>query len=242
MQTAEIHTRHVSVRLGGAEVLRDISVRLPAGRITGFIGPSGAGKTTLIRAIVGRQRIDSGSIRIAGLPAGAAALRQKIGYMTQEPSFYADLTVTENARYFATMAGLGSRQRRARIDETLQAVELTPQAKQLAGSLSGGQKQRLSLALTLLARPAILVLDEPTVGLDPVLREQLWHLFTQLAADGTTLIISSHVMEEAERCDELLLIREGRVLAYDSPQALCKRTHSSSVEESFLKLVKGAAK
>ena len=238
MDSAGIQISNVSVVLGGKKVLRDVTVGLPTGKVTGCIGPSGAGKTTLIRSIVGRQHISSGHIFVAGLPAGSAILRQKISYMTQELSFYSDLTVIENLRYFATMSGLGKKERAVHISDTLQAVDLGPQAKQLAASLSGGQKQRLSLALTLLSKPAFLMLDEPTVGLDPLLREQLWQLFGHLADSGITLLVSSHVMDEAERCDELLLLREGRVLAHDSPRALCEHTHSKSVEESFLKLVK----
>lgn len=232
-----IHLQNVCVELGGKRVLQNITVDLPAGRIVGFIGPSGAGKTTLIRAIVGRQKLLSGNITIAGLSAGTAELRKQVSYMTQEISVYGDLTVTENLRYFATMAGLRKNDAAAAVAKTLSAVDMHAQARQLAGSLSGGQKQRLSLAVALLGEPRYMVLDEPTVGLDPVLRESLWQLFARLAKSGTTVIISSHVMDEAARCDDLLLIREAKLLAHGSPHALCAQTRSQTVEESFLKLV-----
>lgn len=232
-----ISLHNVGVRLGGKEVLQRVSVELLKGKIVGFIGPSGAGKTTLIRSIVGRQRLAAGSIMIAGLPAGSPALRKRMSYMTQEVSIYSDLTVRENLRYFATMFGLPRGKTKEAITETLKVVDMTPQTNQVAGSLSGGQKQRLSLAIALLGQPEFMVLDEPTVGLDPVLREQLWRLFKELASAGATLLITSHVMDEADRCDDLLLIREGRVLAHGSPRELCETTHSKNVEESFLKLV-----
>ncbi|HEY8999684.1 MAG TPA: ABC transporter ATP-binding protein [Candidatus Saccharimonadales bacterium] len=237
MHETSMQIKNVSVRLGGKDVLHRVSVELPAGNVVGFIGPSGAGKTTLIRSIVGRQKIAEGSITVAGLPAGSPGLRKRMSYMTQEVSVYGDLTVTQNLRYFASMSGMPRKQIKAAIAETLKAVDMTPQASQVAGSLSGGQKQRLSLAIALLGKPEFMVLDEPTVGLDPLLREQLWKLFRELVANGTTLLISSHVMDEAERCDDLLLIREGKVLAHDSPHKLCERTGSKTVEESFLKLV-----
>lgn len=237
MAEAGIQVENVSVKLAGKEVLKRISVDLPTSKVIGFIGPSGAGKTTLIRSIVGRQKVASGAIVVAGLPVGSPALRKRMSYMTQEVSIYGDLTVRENLRYFATMFGLSRAQAEAAIAETLKIVDMVPQVNQLASSLSGGQKQRLSLAISLLGKPEFMVLDEPTVGLDPVLREQLWRLFAELAAAGTTLLISSHVMDEASRCDDLLLIREGELLAHGSPRELCERTHSKDVEESFLKLV-----
>ncbi len=228
-----IEIKNLSVALGGQKILDGITVDLPEGHIIGLLGPSGAGKTTLIRTLVGRQRIGSGSARILGQPAGSAALRSKIGYMTQSVSVYPDLTVRENVRYFAAMGGRTKQE----ADKLIKQVELEPQSGQLAGSLSGGQRSRVSLAVALLGSPKILMLDEPTVGVDPVLRQQLWAMFTELAANGTTLLISSHVMEEAGRCQDLLLVRGGRLLAYDTPDALCDRTKTKTVEESFIKLV-----
>jgi len=237
META-VHINNVSVTLGGHfRALQDISVELPRGKIIGFIGPSGAGKTTLIRSIVGRQKLASGSIDILDHPAGSKQLRKIVSYMTQEASVYSDLTVTENLEYFATMIGLSSSAVTSETNRLLKTVDLREQKDQMVEKLSGGQKQRVSLAIALIGKPKLMVLDEPTVGLDPVLREELWQLFRQLAAKGTTLIVSSHVMDEAERCDELLLIRDGRLLAQGSPQQLCQQTKTVSVEQSFLKLV-----
>jgi ABC-2 type transport system ATP-binding protein len=232
----------LSVVLGGEyRALRNISVELDGGKITGFIGPSGAGKTTLIRAIVGRQRITSGRVTALGLPAGSKPLRSRVSYMTQEISVYDDLTVHENIRYFASMAGYSRQRLREVCSEALAAVDMAHKAGVLVSSLSGGQKQRVSLAVALIGEPELLVLDEPTVGLDPVLREQLWKLFRELASQGKTIIISSHVMDEAERCDSLLLIRDGQLVAYGTPHELCERTGTKTVEQSFLKLAGGAS-
>lgn len=235
MQPA-IQIQAMSVTFGsGFPALKNISVDLPAGRIIGFIGPSGAGKTTLIRSIVGRQKVTKGTVRVFGLPTGSAALRQQIGYMPQEKAVYPDLTVRQNLRYFATMRGAGAKQ----VETVLKETGLSRQADQLVATLSGGQKSRVSLSIALLGSPKLLVLDEPTVGVDPVLRRQLWQLFRRLAASGSTLIVSSHVMDEAGRCDHLLLIRDGRLLAYGSPNELKKQTGTKSVEDSFLALVGG---
>lgn len=238
MSESTIEIKHVSVKFGGHfKALDNISVSLPLGKVVGFIGPSGAGKTTLIRAIVGRQHLDNGSITIFDSPAGSAKLRSQMSYMTQEVSIYSDLTVYENLRYFATMFGIARGNVKEHIADLLGRVDLTQQKNQLASNLSGGQKQRVSLAIALIGYPKLMVLDEPTVGLDPVLREQLWTLFHQLARAGTTLIISSHVMDEAERCDDLLLVRGGKMLAHGSPRDLCAQTGTKSVEQSFLQLV-----
>ncbi|HXE09907.1 MAG TPA: ABC transporter ATP-binding protein [Verrucomicrobiae bacterium] len=237
MNTA-VEIRNVSVVLGGSfTALHDIDVELPAGKITGFIGPSGAGKTTLVRSIVGRQRIAAGSISVFGEPAGSVALRPQLGYMTQETAIYTDLTVRQNLRYFATMSGARSGEAKRLVMKTLKDVDMTGHADQLCSKLSGGQKQRVSLAIALIGHPRLLVLDEPTVGLDPVLREQIWKLFRKLTDAGATIIITSHVMDEAGRCDDLLLIRNGQILAHDSPVAFCARTKSETVEQGFLKLV-----
>lgn len=236
-----ITIRHLSVTLGGTyQALKDISVELNEGKIIGCIGPSGAGKTTLIRTIVGRQKITSGSVSLFGVPAGSAKLRPRLSYMTQELSVYDDMTVQENIRYFAAMRGFSGRDARQQTDDVIATVGLTNKQRNLVRNLSGGQKQRVSLAIALLGKPELMVLDEPTVGLDPVLRDQLWTLFHTLAKSGTTLLISSHVMDEAERCDDLLLIRDGKLLAHDSPAALRHKTGTVSVEQAFLHLV-GAA-
>jgi len=230
----------VTVVLGGAfTALKDISVEISPGKVVGFIGPSGAGKTTLMRAIVGRQRITEGAISIFDLPAGSPQLRPQLSYMTQEVSVYSDLTVRENIAYFATVFGVPKRQVKSQVASILQTVHLTDHAESMVQELSGGQKQRVSLAIALIGSPKLMVLDEPTVGLDPVLREELWMLFRTLAKQGTTLLISSHVMDEAERCDELLLIRDGALLAHGSPVDLQKQTKTTTVEQAFLTLVGG---
>jgi ABC-type multidrug transport system ATPase subunit len=225
---------------GGFKALDSVSLELPAGKVTGFIGPSGAGKTTLIRVLVGRQKITSGLATVEGWPAGDAKLWGRFSYMTQSLSVYPDLTVYENFSYFARMLGLTRAVVKSTVAATLQQVDLVSQAGQLVGSLSGGQKQRVSLGVTLLGDPELLFLDEPTVGLDPVLRAQLWNLFRSLASKGKTVIVSSHVMDEADCCDDLVLIRGGMVLAHAAPRELCAKTHSKTVEESFIKLVGGS--
>ena len=207
---------------------------MPAGSVTGLLGPSGSGKSTLIRAIVGVQIIESGSVTVLGHDAGDAALRSRIGYVTQAPSVYGDLTVRENLRYFAKVLGAPA----GRVDEVLATVDLESRADQLTGSLSGGQRMRVSLATSLLSEPDLLVLDEPTVGLDPVLRRDLWETFIGLARRGTTLLVSSHVMDEAGRCDRLLLIREGRLIGDDTPAAIRTTAGTDDLEDAFLRLIR----
>ena len=214
-----------------------MNLELPTGKLIGFIGPSGSGKTTLIRSIVGRQKISSGTVSVLGQPAGSAGLRSDVSYMTQEPSVYRDLSVEQNIGYFAKMFGVPNGRVKMLIERMIDLVELQNEKGSLVGNLSGGQIQRVSLAIALIGHPKLVVLDEPTVGLDPVLRIKLWDLFRRVADMGQTLIISSHVMDEAEHCDDLVLLRDGKVLAHESPQALCARTKSKTVEESFLKLV-----
>jgi ABC-2 type transport system ATP-binding protein len=221
------------VARGGQEVLHGIDLSVPRGTITGLIGPSGCGKTTLIRAIVGSQAGVTGSVTVTGMPAGSPALRRAVGYATQTPAVYTDMTVRENLRYFAAVLGVGE----SRTEYALGAVGLRPEADRLAGRLSTGQLSRVSLAVALLGGVGLLIFDEPTVGLDPVLRRDLWDLFHQLVADGATMLISSHVMDEAVRCDRLVLMRDGRVIADGPPDELCRRTGTSSLEEAFLFLV-----
>ncbi len=237
META-IKIKNLSVTLDGSfRALKDISVDLPVGQAIGFIGPSGAGKTTLIRSIVGRQRLTAGSIEIFGLPAGSVQLRNQMSYMTQGLSVYPDLTVKENLKYFATMMGQPKKQIKAIVDEVLESVDMTDKADALVSNLSGGQKQRVSLSVALIGSPKLMVLDEPTIGLDPVLRDSLWKLFNKLTAKGTTLLVSSHSMDEAERCDDLVLIRDGRLIAHNTPDELKNITGTKTIEESFLSLV-----
>jgi ABC-2 type transport system ATP-binding protein len=222
---------------GGREVLPGLDVSIPRGTVTGLIGPSGCGKTTLLRAIVGVQIVAGGSVTVLGLPAGDPQLRTRLGYSTQAPALYADLSVAQNLRYFAAVLGAPSGDPQRVIDE----VGLAAQRDQLVSRLSGGQLSRASLAVALLGTPELLFLDEPTVGLDPVLREELWSLFHRLGEDrGVTLLVSSHVMDEAARCQRLLLMREGRILADDTPEALLRRTGAGDLERAFLRLVRTA--
>jgi ABC-2 type transport system ATP-binding protein len=219
---------------GDTRILDGISCAIPSGCLTALLGPSGSGKTTLLRSIVGVQRIRSGRVTVLGRPAGAPELRRRVGYVTQAPSVYADLTVRENARYFASLYGLPSRAG----DAALADVGLDTAAGRLTGRLSGGQRSRVSLACALLGKPELLVLDEPTVGLDPVLRRELWARFAALAEAGTTILVSSHVMDEAARCERLLLIRQGRLLAADTPAAIRAAARTEDLEEAFLRLIR----
>lgn len=224
----------LDVRRGGREVLRSVSYAVPKGQVTGLLGPSGCGKTTLMRAIVGVQIVEGGTVTVLGQPAGDPQLRSRIGYATQTPSIYADLTVSENLRYFASIL----RAPAADVLRVIGEVDLVKQADQLVSELSGGQRSRANLAVALLGSPELLVLDEPTVGLDPVLRDDLWSLFHRLAAAGVTLLVSSHVMDEAARCQRLLLMREGKVLADDTPDGLRGATGTADLEQAFLRLVR----
>jgi len=221
---------------GRRVVLPDVSLVVHSGTVTGLLGPSGSGKTTLMRAIVGVQIVAGGSVRVLGEPAGWPALRRRVGYVTQAPSVYGDLTVRENLRYFGVIVGTPRR----RIDDVLETVGLAPLQGQLVRTLSGGEHSRVSLASALLGEPELLVLDEPTVGLDPVLRRDLWNVFHRLADGGATLLVSSHVMDEAKRCDELVLLQDGRVVAAEPPAALLARTGAADLEEAFLALVEAA--
>ncbi|WP_280480971.1 ABC transporter ATP-binding protein [Nocardia cyriacigeorgica] len=223
----------LTVRRGRREVLHEVSLTIPRGSITGLLGPSGCGKTTLMRSIVGTQIVAAGDVRVLGLAAGSAALRRRIGYVTQSPSIYSDISVRDNVAYFAALYGAD----RGDIDEALGAVGLLDYQHQRGDELSGGQRTRASLACALVAAPELLVLDEPTVGLDPVLRVDLWKQFRELAAGGTTLLVSSHVMDEADHCDQLLLMREGKVLAQLSPDELRTRTGEQNLEQAFLGLI-----
>ena len=221
------------VRRGGVAVLHGLGFEVPVGQIVGLLGPSGSGKSTLIRTVVGVQQHVEGRCDVLGLPAGTPELRRRIGYVTQAPAVYADLTVRENLRYFAVTTGAD----RGAVDRALEQVDLTAQSSKMVNSLSGGQWRRVSLAVALLARPDLLVLDEPTVGLDPVLRQSLWQLFRQLASTGVTLLVSSHVMDEASECDRLLLLRDGHLLSDGTEAELLARTGAPSVEAAFLALV-----
>jgi ABC-2 type transport system ATP-binding protein len=231
-----IQVQRLNVRRGGRLVLPELSLDIRRGIVTGLLGPSGSGKTTLMRAIVGVQIVESGEIIVLGETAGSEALRRRIGYVTQAPSVYSDLTVRQNLEYFAAILGAPS----GRVKEAIDAVALGGHANQMVRTLSGGETSRVLLATALLGHPDLLVLDEPTVGLDPVLRRDLWNMFHELAAGGTTLLVSSHVMDEAERCDDLVLLRNGRIVATGSPSELLEETHTEDLEAAFLSLAEAS--
>jgi len=226
---------NLRVDRGGRTILPGVSVQVAPGTVTGLLGPSGCGKTTLLRSIVGVQRTAGGTVTVLGSPAGSPSLRQRVAYMTQAPSVYADLTVAENLRYFAALVGGTDR-----IDETLTTVGLRDRLSSLVRDLSGGERSRTSLAVALLGAPEVLVLDEPTVGLDPRLRRELWETFHGLAAEGTTLLVSTHVMDEADRCDHLLLMRDGVIIAAGSPAELRAEADTDDLESAFLRLAERA--
>lgn len=231
-QVPAIRVEGLRVVRGGEVVIRDLSFSIPSGQVTGLLGPSGCGKSTLMRALVGVQIVEGGLVEVLGAPAGSAGLRERVGYMAQGTAVYADLTARENLGYFARILGAGD----GDVDRVLDQVDMQRDAEALVARMSGGQVARVSLATALLGSPEVLVLDEPTVGLDPVLRRDLWGLFGELAQEGTALLVSSHVMDEASRCERLLLMREGSFLADDSPAGLLERTGTADVESAFLVL------
>lgn len=236
-QAPAIRVEGLRVLRSGNLVIPDLSFEVPTGQVTGLLGPSGCGKSTLMRSLVGVQIVAGGTIEVLGSPAGSASLRSRVGYMGQDDAVYVDLTARENLAYFADVLGAPVTD----VDRVLEQVDMVRHADALVGRMSGGQVARVSLATALLGRPEVLVLDEPTVGLDPVLRRDLWKLFHRLSDGGTTLLVSSHVMEEASRCNRLLLMREGRFLADDSPEGLLARTGQPDVESAFLALTDEAA-
>jgi len=225
---------HLRVVRGKRPALHDFSVDIAKGTITGLLGPSGCGKSTLMRCIVGTQVVTSGSVTVLGHPAGSASLRHQVGYLPQDPAIYDDLRIVDNVRYFASLYGYDG----GAADDAIERVGLTDHRTAHCGNLSGGQRTRASLACALVCQPAVLVLDEPTVGLDPVLRVDLWEQFTELAGAGTTLLVSSHVMDEADRCRDLLLMRDGRLIAHTTPNRLREDTGCTPLEEAFLSIIK----
>ena len=237
MTAAAIRVERLRVIRGGRTVLPELSCEVARGAVTGLLGPSGSGKTTLIRAIVGVQVIAGGAVEVLGLAAGSKALRARVGYMTQAPAVYGDLTVRENLRFFARVLDVG----RDAVTRVIADVSLGDRADQVVARLSGGEQARVSLAVALLAEPEVLVLDEPTVGLDPVLRRDLWDLFRGFAERGTAILVSSHVMDEADHCDTLLLLRDGRLLAQATPAELRARTGTERLDDAFLTLIEEGA-
>ncbi len=237
MQDSAIVIDHLRVVRRGTVVLPDFSASIAAGRVTGLLGPSGSGKSTLMRAIVGVQTIESGSVRVLGAEAGSPKLRARLGYRPQAPAVYADLTVAENVRYFGRLLGADA----DGVDGAIETVGLERHRDDTVHRLSGGEQARVSLAAVLVGRPDVLVLDEPTVGLDPLLRRELWAMFHRLTDDGASLLVSSHVMDEADNCDDLLLVRDGRLVASGSPEELRARTGASDLGEAFVRLIEEPA-
>jgi ABC-2 type transport system ATP-binding protein len=231
---AAIAVSDLTVVRGGNAVLHGLNLQILPGSVTGLLGPSGCGKSTLMRAIVGVQIVQSGTVTVLGDAAGAAALRSRVGYVTQAPSVYGDLSIGENLRFFASVVRADT----AQIGEVIETVGLSGLENRVTGTLSGGQRSRVSLATALLAKPDVLVLDEPTVGLDPVLRSELWQTFRELAAGGTTLVISSHVMDEAAECDAILLMRDGAILRQTTPDGLRRETGEDDLNRAFLTLIR----
>ena len=235
MSTPAVEVDDLLVVRGATRAVDGVSFALRSGEVAGLLGPSGSGKTSLLRSLVGVQITTQGSVTVFGKPAGSAELRAQIGYVTQAPSVYDDLTVAENVHFFARVLGVS----RADADRTIREVDLEGVRDKRVLNLSGGQHSRVSLAVALLGSPRLLVLDEPTVGLDPVLRRDLWALFHRVADAGAAVLVSSHVMDEAQRCDRLLLMRDGKLIADETPDALLRRTGASDVESAFLTLVEG---
>ena len=233
---AAVVIQDLKVVRGGTVVLPGLSVTIPRGRVVGLLGPSGSGKSTLLRAIVGVQKVAGGSVEVLGEPAGSAGLRRRVGYVTQAPSVYADLSVRENVAYFGGLVGAGAQA----VESAIAAVDLGSYADRRVEKLSGGQRSRVSLAAALVGDPEVLILDEPTVGLDPVLRRDLWELFHRLAERGTSLLVSSHVMDEATRCHRLLLMRDGTLLADTTPEDLLRSTGTTDADAAFLALIDAA--
>jgi ABC-2 type transport system ATP-binding protein len=238
VNSSSVHIEHLRVVRGGHAVIPDLSTDIRAGEVTGLLGPSGCGKTTLMRSIVGVQKVAGGTVEVLGQPAGSAPLRRRLGYVTQAPSVYGDLTVEENLAFFAAVMRVDASACAAALD----TVGLVSAGDRVVNRLSGGERARVSLAVALLGEPEVLVLDEPTVGLDPVLRRQLWGTFADLAGRGATIIVSSHVMDEAERCGRLLLMRDGALIADDSPANLLATTYTNDIESAFLAIVEGGVR
>jgi ABC-2 type transport system ATP-binding protein len=237
MNDPAVAIRGLHVVRGGKDVIPGLDLQVPRGQVVGLLGPSGCGKSTLMRAIVGVQVVAGGTVEVFGESAGSPSLRPRIGYLTQAPSVYSDLTVAENVRYFAAVDGTPRSELDGEVARVVELVDLSDQAASRVANLSGGQLSRVSLAAALVGTPELLVLDEPTVGLDPVLRRDLWVIFRRLAADGATLLISSHVMDEAVRCDRLLLMRAGHMLADDTLDGVLAATGATDAEQAFLTLV-----
>ncbi|WP_144461632.1 ABC transporter ATP-binding protein [Siminovitchia fortis] len=234
MNDSCVSIRSVSKKFGPTEILKDIDLEVKQGEIFGLLGPSGAGKTTLVKELAGLDVPTSGEIDVFQEKMPSLHLIEKLGYMAQSDALYMELTARENLEFFAALYGLKKKERNQRIMEAMKLVQLTDHLGKQVSNYSGGMKRRLSLAIALLHQPQLLILDEPTVGIDPVLRKSVWEAFHQLKDEGKTLIVTTHVMDEAEKCDRLGLMREGQLIAVGTPEELKQKTNSSTIEEAFL--------
>ncbi|MBP1992699.1 ABC transporter ATP-binding protein [Paenibacillus eucommiae] len=231
---ASIRVEQVSKNFGSSNVLHDITLHVPVAQIFGLLGPSGSGKTTLIRMIAGIDDPSTGEVYVQEKRMPRLDMLSKIGYMAQAEALYSELTAKENLDFFATLFGLKGALRKQRIHEVMELVDLTPHMNKQIASYSGGMKRRLSLAASLLHHPDILILDEPTVGIDPLLRKSIWQELERLSSQGITIVVTTHVMDEADKCHRLGMIREGKLIAVGTPDELKQATASSTIEEAFL--------
>lgn len=232
--TPVISVRHVNKSFGSKQVLKDITLEVSPAETFGLLGPSGSGKTTLVKLLTGIDEATSGEVHLLGIKMPKLAMLQRIGYMAQSDALYTELSAKENLEFFASLYGLKGVQRARRIQAVMELVHLEDHLRKRVGQYSGGMKRRLSLAIALLHEPPLLILDEPTVGIDPVLRLSIWNELRELNKKGTTIILTTHVMDEAEKCDRLGMIRDGELLAADTPAGLLQTTGSATIEEAFL--------
>jgi ABC-2 type transport system ATP-binding protein len=229
-----ICVEHVSKSFGKKKVIEDMSLEVYRGEIFGMLGPSGAGKTTVVKMIAGIDEATTGTIHVLNTKMPNLYVMKRIGFMAQSDALYGELTALENLQFFASIYGLKGKQQKQRIEEVMELVNLTDHVKKTVNNYSGGMKRRLSLAVSLLHEPEVLILDEPTVGIDPVLRQAIWDELERIRQNGTTIVVTTHVMDEAEKCQRLAMIRDGRLIAVGSPDELKKSTNSQTLEEAFL--------
>lgn len=229
-----VSIQNVTKVFGKQTVLKEINLEIHKGEIFGLLGPSGAGKTTLVKQLIGLDLPTNGEVNLFGKKMPSLDLIQGVGYMSQSDALYTELSAKENLEFFATLYGLKGKERKKRIDDVMEIVQLTEHLTKLVSQYSGGMKRRLSLAAALLHEPDLLILDEPTVGIDPVLRQSIWDSFYELKNKGKTLIVTTHVMDEAEKCDRLGLIRDGHLIAVGTPSELKFQTNAATIEEAFL--------
>lgn len=229
-----VRTREVTRAFNGKEVLHGISLEVRRSEIFGLLGPSGSGKTTFVKMIAGIDEATRGEVEVLGTPMPKLTMMNRIGYMAQSDAMYAELTAKENLEFFGALFGLRGAKMKRRIDEVMALVNLMDHLKRPVGAYSGGMKRRLSLAIALMHEPEVLILDEPTVGIDPVLRKSIWDEFESLSRQGTTILVTTHVMDEADKCHRLGMVRDGSLIAVGTPEALKQETGSVTIEEAFL--------